>query len=361
MAMDFRQSDPSTELVAIIRQVRRRWRMKLALRGALGVVGLGLIVLVLSAWGLESWRFTPASIITFRIVLGASVLALTAYLLIRPLMQQASDEQVALYLEEHEPSLQAEIISAIEAGRLAQGSASPHSAALVQRLIESAIEKVRAIEDGRRVERLPVRKYAATLAAVAAAAAVLFTFGPAYLRHALSALLVVSRDVEAAAPYRIEVTPGNASVPRGADQTITAHLSGFDADQASLMVRKTPESPFERVALVRGENGAYEGHAVRPGRAARLLRRGRRRALAGLHTEGRRPALRLPIGARVSLPGLHRAASRRRSRTAATSRCSRAPRSASARFPRWRPRPDRSSSTTSPAVRSRPPAPPITP
>ena len=83
--------------------------------------------------------------------------------------------------------------------------------------------------------------------------------GPAYLRHALSALFVVSRDVEAAAPYRIEVTPGNATVPRGADQTITAQLSGFDAEQASLLVRKTPEAAFERVPLVRGDDGKYEG------------------------------------------------------------------------------------------------------
>lgn len=248
-----------TELIDIIRQVRRRWRMKLALRGALGVVGLGLIVLLLSAWGLEAWRFTPQSIVVFRIVLAAAVLGLTAFLLVRPLLQHATDEQVALYLEEHEPSLQAEIISAIEASRAEDAGASPHSAALVRKLVESAIDKVRLIEDGRRVEREPLRRYAATIAAVAVAAIVLFVFGPAYLRHALSALLVVSRNVEAAAPYKIEVTPGNATVPRGADQTIAASLSGFDADQAALMVRKSPETPFERLPLVRAESGTYEG------------------------------------------------------------------------------------------------------
>jgi len=34
------------DLIQIIRQVRRRWRFKLALRGALGVVGLGVLVLL---------------------------------------------------------------------------------------------------------------------------------------------------------------------------------------------------------------------------------------------------------------------------------------------------------------------------
>ena len=37
-----RPSDPSSELVEIIRQVRRRWRVKLALRGALAARAVGL-------------------------------------------------------------------------------------------------------------------------------------------------------------------------------------------------------------------------------------------------------------------------------------------------------------------------------
>ena len=257
MSYQFGPRDPSSELVEIIRQVRRRWRMKLALRGALGVVAVGLLVLVLSALGLESWRFTPGAIITFRVILGVALVGLVGYLLVRPLMRSASDEQVALYLEEHEPSLQAGIISAVEAGH--GGADSPYSATLVRKLVESAVDKCKEIESGRRVERVPVRRYGLTLAALAVGAIALFGLGPAYLRHALSALFVVSRDVLAAAPYRIEVTPGNATVPRGADQTITAHLSGFDAEQASLLVRKTPDAAYERVTLLRGDDGKYEG------------------------------------------------------------------------------------------------------
>lgn len=256
MTEDLRPVD-SSELLDVIRQVRRRWRLKLALRGALGVVGLGLVVLLLSAYGLESWRFTAASIVAFRIILGLALAGLIAYLLVRPLMQRATDEQVALYLEEHEPSLQAAIISAVEAGRGAGGPA--YSASLVRRLVESAVEKCREIDDGRGVERETVRRFGGALAALAIAAIALFVLGPAYLRHALSALLVVSGNVEAATPYRIEVTPGDATIPRGADQTITARLSGFDAAQASLMVKKTPDAAYERVPLLKGEDGKYEG------------------------------------------------------------------------------------------------------
>jgi len=40
MIDDYRRTDSASELVEIIHEVRRRWRMKLALRGAMGVAGL---------------------------------------------------------------------------------------------------------------------------------------------------------------------------------------------------------------------------------------------------------------------------------------------------------------------------------
>ena len=42
-----------------------------------------------------------------------------------PLLRSVSDEQVALYLEEHEPSLEAAIISAVEAQDSGQPGQSP--------------------------------------------------------------------------------------------------------------------------------------------------------------------------------------------------------------------------------------------
>jgi hypothetical protein len=69
----------------------------------------------------------------------------------------------------------------------------------------------------------------------------------------------ISRDVEAAAPYRIEVTPGDAKVPKGADQMINATLSGFDAADATILIRKASQSAFDRVPMVKSDSGAYEG------------------------------------------------------------------------------------------------------
>src|SRR5215203_2447301 len=250
------REDLSTELLNVIRQVRRRWRMKLALRGALAVTALGLLLFLLSARALEAARFTPQSIVTFRIVLAAGIAGLIAYLLARPLLRRVRDEQVAMYLEEHEPSLQATIISALEASNQGSGQSSP---ALVRKLVEEAIERARAVEYGKRVEHQPLRKYAASGAAVLVGAIAVFVFGPAYLRHAGSALFLLSRDVEAAVPYRVEVKPGNATIAKGADQVISAQLSGFDSEDVALMVKKAPDAEFEKIGMVRGEAGSFDG------------------------------------------------------------------------------------------------------
>ena len=116
-----------------------------------GLIGIGAVVLllVLAAFGLQWSRFNPAFIVGFRIALAASFLAVLGVFVIKPLMRRVTDEQVALYLEENEPALEAAIISAVEASKseghhgLAQLSDS-RSPALISRLIESAIERCSA-------------------------------------------------------------------------------------------------------------------------------------------------------------------------------------------------------------------------
>ena len=75
-------------------------------------------------------------------------------------------------------------------------------------------------------------------------------FGPAFLRNGLSALLIVYRSIEAATPYRIDVTPGTTTVPRGSDQQIKAKLFGFKSADAEVRMRSGSEGAWERVPLV---------------------------------------------------------------------------------------------------------------
>jgi hypothetical protein len=48
------------ELVDVIRQVRKRWRAKLLLRGGVIVIGGALLALGLASWGLQTYKFSPA-------------------------------------------------------------------------------------------------------------------------------------------------------------------------------------------------------------------------------------------------------------------------------------------------------------
>src|SRR5260221_12791844 len=163
-----------------------------------------------------------------------------------------------MYLEECDPTLQAAIISAVEA--TAGGGSEAHSPRLVDKLVEQAIEQCRALDHGRAIERSSVQRHAATLAAIVAIAALAVALGPAYLRHGLSALLVFTRSAEASTPYSIQVTPGSTKVPRGADQAVKAKLVGFTSSEVSVMMRATPDGSFDRVPLIAAtQPGTFEG------------------------------------------------------------------------------------------------------
>jgi hypothetical protein len=249
--------DPRTELVDVIRRVRNRWRGRLALRGAVIIVAGTVLALLLSASGLESFRFSAPAIITFRIVTVAVFVGLLCYGLVWPLRRRVTDAQVAMYLEECDPTLEAAIISAVEA--TAGGGSEAHSPRLVEKLVEQAITQCRALDHGRALERTSVQRHAGALAAITALLAVALTFGPSYLRHGLSALLTF-QSAAASSPYSIEVTPGNTKVPRGADQTVKAKLVGFTSSDVSVMMRAAPDGSFDRVPLIASaQPGAFEG------------------------------------------------------------------------------------------------------
>ena len=248
------------EILRVIRQVRNRWRLRIALRGFAVVIAALLGTLVVSAWGLEVYRFTPAAIITFRIVTYGALLGFGWWFFVRPLLRHVSDEQVALYLEEHEPSLQAAVLSAVEETRKGDRAAGlDYSPKLVGKLVESAAEKIRDVDMGRAVEHQRIQGSSGWLAAGAVLALLLFLFGPTYLRHGVMALLTPMGSAEAASPYRIEVFPGDATIARGSDQAITATLDGFGTDQVNLFVRSNESVPFERLPLIPLEDpGLFE-------------------------------------------------------------------------------------------------------
>ena len=127
---------------------------------------MAVVLILAAAYGIERARSSPASVWAARGLLLAALAASGYWFLLRPLRRRVTDDQVALYLEEHEPSLQATLLSAVEASR----TGHRESAALVQRVVEQAIEACSRTGASRRVEQAPLRRYGAGLAAVAVVA-----------------------------------------------------------------------------------------------------------------------------------------------------------------------------------------------
>ncbi|HIF08013.1 MAG TPA: hypothetical protein EYQ64_14070, partial [Gemmatimonadetes bacterium] len=125
----------------MVRRIRRRWRARIALKGMAIVFGAGLLAFLLSVYGLEVARFSATSVLWFRGILWAVMGGLLIRFLVWPLTRRVSDEQAALYLEEHEPSLEASVLAAIDTT-----SGLDHtSEALERKVIENDLERAEAV------------------------------------------------------------------------------------------------------------------------------------------------------------------------------------------------------------------------
>ena len=92
------------------------------------------------------------------------LVALGWFFFVRPLGRRVSDQQVALYLEEHEPSLQEMLLSAVDVGSPDRPiERTGESAELLRQLVKSAVERCQASDLGRGLERQSLRTSLAAL------------------------------------------------------------------------------------------------------------------------------------------------------------------------------------------------------
>ncbi len=235
------------DLVRIIRSVRARWRLGMVLRGVSILVVAGLVAFLVSAYGMDRFRFNPTAVLIFRIVAYTALVAVTVRFLVLPLWKRVSDEQVALYLEEHEPSLKGYVLSGVEFGAEAEDPGqSGHSPALIRQLVRAAIERCVTIEEGRRVDRRRIVQSSGLLAGATMTGVLFLLLNPSFIRHSAPFLLAPWDDESAENPYAIEVSPGDVSLARGSDLRITATLRNFDSDEVELVVKRVAEARWDR-------------------------------------------------------------------------------------------------------------------
>ena len=239
-------------LLPIVRAVRRRWRLKLLLRGAAIVGAAALLLVVASSWALQRAGFAPAALLVSRVVAYGTLAWLLFRYVVRPLARRVTDEQVALYLEEHDPDAHELLLTGLHVER--QGVLSP----LAGRIVRAALEVCARLQDGRLLERRDMRRSGAALLGVTGAALLLTGLQPAALRSGVGALLHPWRRAAAVSAYAIEVEPGDVTIPRGAEQRIRARLHGFQAGDVVLVARSGSDSAFQRLPMSADSGGRYE-------------------------------------------------------------------------------------------------------
>jgi hypothetical protein len=170
-------SETRQELVNVVRQVRNRWRQRMLLRGGIIFLVGAIVAIALASYGLQAWKFSPQSVTWLRVGVFAVFALLLGVWLIRPMGRKVSDLQVALYVEEHEPSLQAAILSAVDVARAADAGESEVPAVIVEKMIAQAVEKAKSIEGGRAVGRKALRLSAIALGTIAGLVALSLAVG----------------------------------------------------------------------------------------------------------------------------------------------------------------------------------------
>jgi hypothetical protein len=238
-------------LMEVVGGVRRRWRLRVALRGLAILAATALVAFVVASLFLDRVRLSPEAIAALRWVAYGVVALVAVRVLVLPLRRRVSDEQVALYLEERETSLHGHVVSAVEFGHAADDpDASPELSA---RVIERAVARCAAIENGRRIEAPAIRRSSGWLAGTAAMGAILVALSPGFVRQGAPFLLTPWLVDALANPYAIEVAPGDASIARGADLEVAAQTVNFTGD-AVLQLQREAGGEWERWPMVPAES-----------------------------------------------------------------------------------------------------------
>ncbi len=234
------------QIRATLLAVRRRWRLRLALEALVpfATTLVGVVAVWLLLWPLAAGR--PSVVNGARVLAGLVLVGVAGGLLRRLLRSRPSDTQVALYVEEREPSLRQSLVSSL-AGADGPGVAP----GLAARVVAAARQGLAAVDDARLLERPKIRRAGGVVGAITLGSVALLAFGPDRFREATATLVNPWRPVPMAPSFLVGVEPGDAEVPKGGGVDISAELNGFVSEEAEVVFRSDSASEWERIPMSR--------------------------------------------------------------------------------------------------------------
>ena len=153
----------NAEMATILTRVRRRWRLRRALLGAVWFLSACAGAGLLAAFTVDAWHFAPEVVTGARIASYLVCAGALVFFLGIPFFQRVTDRRIALYVEEREPSLGMALASAME---IEDSAGNGNSPALERGLLEQTLVACREVDEGRRVDAAKLRRNALLVALV---------------------------------------------------------------------------------------------------------------------------------------------------------------------------------------------------
>lgn len=204
-----------TELSALLRKIRARWRAMTALRAWTWAAAAAAVVLLLALVAHRVAQPEGRVLVALWAVAGLAAAASLAWI-VGPLRRAPGDGQVARFVEECCPELEDTLVTAVAEG----GRAGTRP--LLAAVVGDALHRVRALDPDRVVSRDALRRAAITAAAATVAFFVMgvFSAGPAGRAARVFALYVFPERLV------LEVVPGDMKVQAGQPLQIRARIPG---------------------------------------------------------------------------------------------------------------------------------------
>ncbi|MFB3828618.1 MAG: DUF4175 family protein [Bryobacteraceae bacterium] len=227
-------------------RVEARLRALALARGAAVVAAAALAGTMAGVLLANAFAFVAPGVLAARLLLFLAVALALAFGIAAPLLRLGR-KQTAHAIERRHPEFEQRLITIAECGD-EPDPFLPLLAADSLRLSERA-----APEELASVPR--VAAYAGAAAACAAGVAWLALFGPGFFGYGASLLWGGVPKGGARPYYDIVVTPGDRTVRKRADQQVTAHLVGFQAQRVRVLARFSGASKWEEAEMRPGAQG----------------------------------------------------------------------------------------------------------
>ncbi|PYR62672.1 MAG: hypothetical protein DMF88_26800 [Acidobacteria bacterium] len=226
------------ELQAYIDRLQRRLRIAALSRGAAVVAGAALGATLLLVFIANAFAFSGGSITAARFALVCILLCATGFGLAMPLRQLTRRSAVAL-VEQKFPQFKQRLMTFAD-----KDQADP----FVELLAADTLDIARGVEPAAAATTGRLLAWFGTAAASLVALLWMIAAAPGFLGY--GAHLLWTRSSRGAAPlYELQVTPGDATARRHADQVITALPGGMLSPQVSLYAHYASGSKWEQVSM----------------------------------------------------------------------------------------------------------------